>query len=395
MKKVLVLEDEVSIRSFVVINLRRAGYEPFEAGTGKEALDQLQNKPDIGVAIFDINLPDMDGFETITAIRENDEWKKIPVIFLTGNNDAATEIKCFEYGALDFITKPFVKEIALHRIESQLKLAEYSASLEEAVEERTRELLEAMAEKQRVTSELAMATEIQKSMLPSTFPAFPERRDFDIHAYIDTALEVGGDFYNFRMLDDDHLMMVIADVVGKGIPAALFMVKVTTLMTAVSKSHLKASEIVSTTNDLISENNDEDLFTTAFVAVCELSTGKLSYSSAGHNPPVLVREGEDAMFLDCTPNMVLGPMAGMPYEEGTITLKKNDVFFLYTDGVDEAMNRQKEQYGPDRLLSVLSGITPAESAKSIIDKVNRDVKEFVCGETQSDDITMLSFIYKA
>ena len=197
------------------------------------------------------------------------------------------------------------------------------------------------------------------------------------------------------MLDDDHLMMVIADVCGKGIPAALFMVKITTLISAVSKDIKTAGEIASTVNNLICENNKEDLFATGFVMVAEISTGKITYCSAGHNPPVIMRKGENAMFLEPTPNMVLGAMGGIPYKEESTTLNPGDAILLYTDGVDEAMDKDKNQYGPERLLSLLGDFDGAtSSALDLTTMVRKDVAKFVNGEEQSDDITMVSFVYK-
>lgn len=361
---------------------------------GEQALEFLAKiRPDS--ILLDVEMPDMDGFETIKAIRANEEWKKIPVIFLTGNTDAATEVKCFECGALDFITKPFVKEIAMHRIACQLELSDYSHQLENMVEERTQELLAVMSEQQRITAELDLASDIQNSMLPSVYPVFPDRTEFDLHTFIETAVEVGGDFFNYRMLDDDHLLLVIADVVGKGIPAALFMVRVTTLITAISKEVIDTAKITSLVNDLICENNGEDLFTTAFFAVVEISTGKFTYCSAGHNPPILIRKGENALFLEPKPNMVLGAIGGLDYTEESITLNAGDAILLYTDGVDEAMDKDKNQYGPERLLSLLSTFDGENSsAQDLTNLVREDVKKFVNGEEQSDDITMVSFIYK-
>lgn len=392
-KHILLVDDSVASLKQAQALLHEE-YKISMVKSGELALDFLSKiRPDL--ILLDVEMPDMDGFETIKAIRENEEWKKIPVIFLTGNTDAATEVKCFEYGALDFITKPFVKEIAMHRIACQLALSDYSHQLENMVEERTTELLKIMSEKQRISAELDLASDIQNSMLPSVYPVFPDRKEFDLHTYIETAVEVGGDFFNYRMLDDDHLLLVIADVVGKGIPAALFMVRVTTLITAISKGITDAAKITSVVNDLICENNGEDLFTTAFFAVVEISTGKFTYCSAGHNPPVLIRSGENAMFLEPKPNMVLGAMGGMEYSESSITLREGDGILLYTDGVDEAMDKDKNQYGPERLISLLNTFDGKNSsALDLTNLVRDDVKKFVNGEEQSDDITMVSFIYK-
>lgn len=392
-KHILLVDDSVtSLKQ--ASSLLHDEYKISMVKSGEQALEFLNKiRPDL--ILLDVEMPEMDGFETIKAIRENEEWKKIPVIFLTGNTDASTEVKCFEYGALDFITKPFVKEIAKHRIDCQLTLSDYSMELENMVKERTDELLAVMSEQQRLSAELDLASDIQNSMLPDVYPVFPDRKEFDIHTFIETAVEVGGDLFNYKMLDDDHLMMVIADVCGKGIPAALFMVKITTLISAVSKDIKTAGEIASTVNNLICENNKEDLFATGFVMVAEISTGKITYCSAGHNPPVIMRKGETAMFLEPTPNMVLGAMGGIPYKEESTTLNPGDAILLYTDGVDEAMDKDKNQYGPERLLSLLGDFDGAtSSALDLTTMVRKDVAKFVNGEEQSDDITMVSFVYK-
>ncbi len=392
MKHILLVDDNlVSLKQ--AQSLLADTYKVSMVKSGEQALAFLAKiEPDL--ILLDIEMPGMDGYETIAAIRENEDWRKIPVIFLTGNIGNETEIKCFEAGAVDYITKPFSKEVALHRISLHLDLYAYRQQLEQMVEERTKELIEAHKQQEKVNAELSVATDIQLSMLPHMTSTLEDRAEFDLFASCETAKEVGGDFYDYRLLDDDHLMVLIADVCGKGVPAALFMARVITTISAISRSEHEAARIMKATNDLVSENNDEDYFTTAFIGILEISTGKFSYCSAGHNPPLLHKSGGDVTLIEGQANMALGGFGGLPYSEQSITLNHGDQILLYTDGVDEAMDKDGNQYGLDRLTSKVQSLSSDTDAKSLLQAVRQDVALFVQDFEQSDDITMLGLIYK-
>ena len=248
-------------------------------------------------------------------------------------------------------------------------------------------------EKSVAESELKMANTIQVSMLPRKFPPYPEKKEFDLYASMIPAREVGGDFYDFFMPDDDHLVMVIADVSGKGVPAALYMM--------VSKSMIKnqalstpesTSNILSKVNDQICENNTLDLFVTCWIGVLTLSTGKLMYSNAGHDDPVLKNSTGRFNLIRERHSPPLGAMGGIKYREETIDIKPEDIIFLYTDGVIEATDREKVQFGADNMVKALN-----EAGTSDPEGLDKYLKEkidaFTDGAPQFDDLTMLIMKY--
>lgn len=258
--------------------------------------------------------------------------------------------------------------------------------------DRTRRLLERQvkdsAEKQQIASELSVATHIQTSMLPCIFPAFPERTEFDIYATMDPAKEVGGDFYDFFLVDDDHLAMVIADVSGKGVPAALFMVIAKTLIKDHAQQGAQPEEVFTTVNRLLCEANDEGMFVTAWMGVLELSTGHLAYVNAGHNPPLLRRGGGKYEFLRTRSGFILAGMEGVRYRPASLELAPGDAVYLYTDGVTEATDAGKQLYGDQRLCEVLNA-NAGSGPEELLNIVRRDVDAFVGDAPQFDDITML------
>ena len=244
------------------------------------------------------------------------------------------------------------------------------------------------AEKERIGAELNVATQIQADMLPRIFPPFPERDEFDIYATMTPAREVGGDFYDFFLVDRDHLAVVIADVSGKGVPAALFMVIAKTLIKNHAQNGETPAEIFTSVNDQLCENNKEGMFVTAWMGILELSSGKLTYVNAGHNPPL--RKTEDGRFeyFKSPAGFVLAGLEGIPYKQHEEHLNQGDMLYLYTDGVTEAADVSERLYGEDRLQNTLNanvGLAPEE----LILEVQKDISVFVGEADQSDDITML------
>ena len=241
-------------------------------------------------------------------------------------------------------------------------------------------------------TELNMATEIQASMLPSIFPAFPQKEEFDLYASMDPAKEVGGDFYDFFMIDDNHLGIVIADVSGKGVPAALFMMISKTVLQNFAKLGLSAAEVLSKANDAICAQNKMQMFVTAWIGILELSTGRMKCSSAGHEYPAICHEGRYELFED-EHGLVLGAMDGVPYEDYEVTLHAGDKIFVYTDGVPEAMNANSELYGMERMVDALN-TNPLADPKEALRIVRASVDEFVGTAEQFDDLTMCCLEYK-
>ncbi|MCR5099413.1 MAG: SpoIIE family protein phosphatase [Lachnospiraceae bacterium] len=256
------------------------------------------------------------------------------------------------------------------------------------------DLTSVTAEKERIGAELNVATKIQADMLPSIFPAFPERTDMDIYASMDPAKEVGGDFYDLFMVDQDHLGVVMADVSGKGVPAALFMVIAKTLIKNQMQSGLPVDQVFAAVNDQLAENNEENLFVTAWIAVIDLKTGDVEFSDAGHELPfVLHADGSVKTYSPAKKRPPLACLEGMQYSMDRMNLDIGDMLFLYTDGVPEATSSSDELYGMERLQAILEQHTN-DAPDELLRAVRADVDAFVGDASQFDDLTMLAFVRK-
>ena len=254
-------------------------------------------------------------------------------------------------------------------------------------------ITEITAEKERIGTELALATQIQAAMLPHIFPPYPDRNEFEIYAMMNPAREVGGDFYDFFLIDEDHLALVMADVSGKGIPAALFMMISKTILQSVAMFGQSPAEVLTKTNEALCSNNQVEMFVTVWLGILELSTGKLTASNAGHEYPALKRSnGKYELYKD-KHGMAIGCIDGIVYKEYELNLNPGDKLFLYTDGVPEATDNAEKMFGIDRMLDALNQAEhsgPEELLHSVRDAISGFVKE----AEQFDDLTMLSLEYK-
>jgi sigma-B regulation protein RsbU (phosphoserine phosphatase) len=282
---------------------------------------------------------------------------------------------------------------------SEIKTGDEIEELSLSFEHMTRELKSYIenlnrvtAEKERIGAELSVATRIQASMLPKIFPPFPNRWEFDLYGSMLPAKEVGGDFYDFFLIDKDTLAVLIADVSGKGVPAALFMVIAKTLIKNSAQYGLSPKEVFETVNNLLCANNDEGMFVTAFMGYLDIPTGKFTCVNAGHNPPLLGRDG-DFDWIKIKRGLVLGGMEDMFYKEETMTLKPGDMVYLYTDGVTEALNPEEELFGESRLMEAANKCRDS-SLKDFIFSIKKEIDAFAGGTEQADDITMLAMQYK-
>ena len=248
-------------------------------------------------------------------------------------------------------------------------------------------------ESSRIETELTMASSIQSDMLPSLYPAFPERPEFDIYASMDPAKEVGGDFYDFFLVDDDHLCVIIADVSGKGVPAALFMMASKIILANNAMLGKSPAQILTDANNAICDNNREEMFVTVWLGILELSTGKLTAANAGHEFPVLRHQGGRFEYVKDKHGFVIGGMEGVKYKEYELYLKPGSKLFVYTDGVPEATDAESQLFGPERLLAALND-NADDKPESILAGVRRAVDAFVKDAEQFDDLTMLCLEYK-
>lgn len=249
------------------------------------------------------------------------------------------------------------------------------------------------AETSRIESELAVARNIQANMLPVLFPAFPDREEFDVYATMTPAKEVGGDFYDFFMVDDRHIAIVIADVSGKGVPAALFMAIAKAMIKDHTEPDKQLNQTFSKVNNLLCESNSEGMFVTAFEGVLDLVTGEFIFVNAGHETPYICRNGKMFELYKLPVGLVLAGMEDMPYKTVSITFEPGDKLFQYTDGVTEATSADCELYGQDRLTAILQKNSSA-APEELLSIVRADIDAFVGDEPQFDDITMMCFEYR-
>ena len=260
------------------------------------------------------------------------------------------------------------------------------------IEDHVEEIKSVTAEKERISVELDLAQKIQADMLPSIFPPFPEQNQFDIYASTDPAKEVGGDFYDFFMVDDDHVALVMADVSGKGVPASLFMVVAKTLIKNYAMMKLPTSEVLTRVNKQLMEGNDEGMFVTVWIAIIDIHTGEGIASNAGHEHPVLRHKDGSFELIKYRHSMAVAMMPGVPFEQHEIKVLPGDRIFVYTDGLPESRNSDKVFFGTDRMLETLNR-DPDATGQQVLKNLIDDMNAFVGDAEQFDDVTMLIFDY--
>ncbi len=268
-------------------------------------------------------------------------------------------------------------------------LSEAMKQMESDINQYIRNLTAVTAERERIGAELDVAKQIQTDMLPNVFPPFPERDEFDIYASMNPAKEVGGDFYDFFLADEDHLVLVIADVSGKGVPAALFMMMSKTLIKSAAQTGLSPKEILEKVNNQLCENNEAEMFVTVWLGIVEISTGKTVCANAGHEFPAIQRAGGEFELYRDKHGFVLAGMENMKYSEYEIQLSRGDRLFVYTDGVAEATNAGNELFGTERMINALNA-APDGSCEELIAQTRCAIDGFVKDAPQFDDITMLA-----
>lgn len=306
-------------------------------------------------------------------------------------------IKVIKQNAYDFEESDgqLTDTLSLVRTGDEIQeLAETISSMEHAIVRYIAHIERVTAEKERIGAELSVATQIQADMLPRIFPAFPGRKEFDIYASMTPAREVGGDFYDFFLVDENHLAMVMADVSGKGVPAALFMVIAKTLIKNSAQTGKTPAEILADVNDRLCEGNEAELFVTVWLAVLEISTGKGTAANAGHEHPILRRQGGKYELVKYRHSPAVATMEGLIFKEHEFELNPGDSFFVYTDGIPEANNKEHELFGTERMLDVLNRMPDAEP-KKVLENVMEGINDFTAGAEQFDDITMMSFLYRS
>ena len=293
----------------------------------------------------------------------------------------------------DLAEASYFEDCTVHTGDELESLSLIFTEMEKDIHSSIRRIEEVTSENERIGTELNIASQIQEGMLPSIFPPFPERTEFDIFAAMYTAKEVGGDFYDFFMIDDDHLAMIIADVSGKGIPAALFMMASNILIRNIcSLGEPDPAAILASVNNYIIDNNPVEMFVTVWLGILEISTGVIKAANAGHEYPCLMRKDGHFEMLKDKHGLVIGGMREAEYTSYEIQMYPGDAIYVYTDGVTEATDSRNEMFGKDRMLAALN-MEPEECIQKLCTNVKESIDEFVLDAPQFDDITMLGLRY--
>ena len=375
--KILVVDDEPDLKPLMLQrmrrDIRRGRYEFLFAGDGIEAMEVLNDVSDIDMVITDINMPRMDGLSLLQHIPDiNSNTRSIVVSAYGDMNNIRTAMN---RGAFDFVTKPIdFNDLRVTIERTILNLHEWREAIS------SRDKLTALQ------SELGVANKIQQSILPTSFPS---TLGYQVYGSMEPARDIGGDFFDVIRLEDDCVGLAVADVSGKGVPAALFMMASRTIMKGSAISVRQPGEALGMVNTLLAEDNEAQLFVTVLYAVYDPHTGEFTYASGGHDAPLLVRPDGSSELLPLTGGIVLGIMPELEYDENSIPVSRGDLLFCYTDGITEAMNEADEQFGMERMQQAFAE-TPPQDAQDAIRIMVDAVNAFVGDAIQSDDLTCLA-----
>ncbi|MHC1706406.1 MAG: PP2C family protein-serine/threonine phosphatase [Bacteroidales bacterium] len=379
--KIMVVDDEVDLEPLILQRFRRqvrnGEYDFVFAHNGLEALSRLIEYPEIGVILSDINMPEMDGLTLLLRLKELQN-PSLKTVIVSAYGDMDNIRTAMNRGAFDFVTKPINfedLEITINKTLDEIKIIRNSLKEHEQLV--------------TIQQDLKIASEIQQSILPKIFPPFPDRKEFDLHASMIAAQEIGGDFYDYFLIDNDRLAFVIGDVSGKGIPAAIFMAVSRTFIRVMGQRGFSAMECLNYANNMLCNDNSSCMFVTVFYGILNIKTGEMEFVNAGHNPPYIVKPDGSLKELFVTRNSVMGCFENLSFKPDQTRLEKGDLLYLYTDGVTEAFNAAEEAYGTERLEKELSGMAQS-TPDVIINTMNIRLKEFSTGVKQSDDITMVT-----
>lgn len=377
---ILVVDDEADLELLIRHKFRqeiRDNELRFRfAGDGVEALKTLEDEPDIALVVTDINMPRMDGLTLLTELGKMD--RILRTIVVSAYSDLTNIRTAMNRGAFDFVTKPIDFEDL--RTTVNKSLVEYRSAAEAAV---TGQLLTS------IQKELDIARRIQEAALPTDFP---DRDDLSLSALMIPAREVGGDFYDFFEIDEHRMGLVMGDVSGKGVSAAMFMTVTRMTLKTLALKGAAPDICMRDLNRLLYPETLPEMFVTVFYGILDLRTGEIRYCNAGHNPPFIIREGNKVDEVERVGGTAVCLLRDFDYQVGTTSLGKGDVLVTYTDGVTEAKNKQSELYSDERFVDMLAEIQ-TDSASQTIRQIVRDVSDFAGGAEQSDDITVMALRY--
>jgi sigma-B regulation protein RsbU (phosphoserine phosphatase) len=367
----ILLVDDAKPNIDILVAALKNDYKLSVALNGEMALQIAERTPP-DLVLLDIMMPGLDGYEVCRRFRKMPEMADVPVIFLSSLDEVAKKAQGFEAGANDYVTKPFEILEVQARVRSLIKAKAYSDSV-----------------KEQLAADLRVAHDIQMGMIPQDFTTLEKEFGVELAAALDPAREVGGDLYCAFAADPDRLVLVMGDVSGKGIPASLFMVRTSTLVRLLARQIREPDLILAALNDELSAENPSLMFCTMVCAVFDRTTRHLVIASAGHTKPVLLRTGQSPEWIVSAVGTALGFESGFEFPPTEVELHPGDAIVLYTDGVSEAFNPQRELYGNDRLLRDIAASTD-KGAPAVVSQMLQHVRGFADGAPQSDDIAVLA-----
>ncbi|HXJ40370.1 MAG TPA: SpoIIE family protein phosphatase [Bryobacteraceae bacterium] len=378
--KILVVDDEPDVELLIRQKFRRKirdGEFEFEfARNGEDALEKINADHAIDIVMSDINMPVMDGLTLLAKLAGLD--RILRTVMVSAYGDMQNIRAAMNRGAYDFLTKP-------------IDFEDFETTVQKTIREirGVREGHQARLELTAIENELSVATQIQQSMLPKHLP---DHKEFEVYAQMSAARSVGGDFYDFFFLDSGRLGLVIGDVSGKGVPAAIFMAVSRTLLRATAIQGVTAAACLEYVNQVLAKQSDSPIFVTLCYGILDIATGDLDYATAGHHGPIVSSPQGAVRHAEASRNLFAGMYEGLHYTGNKLKLEPGDALVLYTDGVTEAFNAEGRMFGSGQLDEAIHARREAR-ASEIVQHVFREVKEFAGSAQQSDDITVLALRY--
>ena len=386
MARLLIVDDTPEVLLMLAATLDDI-HEVTTALSGPEVLQIARQAPPVDLILLDVAMPGMSGYEVCQALKQIPAWSRVPVIFVTAMSNPEDEERGLKAGAVDYISKPFHPDLVRARVSNHVELKRHRDDLEREVQRRSEELVQATLSRRLLERDLKLAHQLQMSLLP---PDHYQRSGCQISTCLRPAQTIGGDFYDYVSLSPTRLLFALGDVSDKGVAAALFMVRVITLLHWLAPSATDPSQLMKELNLALCRDNDACMFVTLGLGLADLEAGEIHYASAGHEYPIRISPGEPAQIVEISGGPALGliPEADFPLQR--ISLGRNQSLMLYSDGVPEANNSQSEEFGSQGLLAALSG-DPASVPATAVDRCLQAVESFTAGAEPSDDITLLAF----
>ena len=382
----LIVDDAPSDIRILLENLKDL-YRVQVATSGAKALRLAQQSPP-DLILLDVLMPEMDGYEVLARLQKMPECASVPVIFLTSLQQPVDEERAFELGAVDYITKPYHPPLVKARIRNHLELKRHRDHLEQMVESRSQELTDARLARQKLENDLKLANQLQLSMLPPAHGLARGKLGYQVAALLRPARAIGGDLYDYIPLSGDRLIFAVGDVSDKGVTAALFMVRVVTLLHWLAPSFIDPAQLLHDLNQALCRDNGACMFVTLGCGLLDLKRHQILYASGGHEPPWLLSPGRSAQLLELSGGPALGLFESAEYPLHTLALQAGQSFLLTSDGVTDATNSHNQAFGLERLRSLLNSSEEVAPA-AVVAHCRQALEQFTSGSEPFDDQTIL------